>query len=216
MNRKPLLALSGISIVAIFSLAFLASTQEGSPAIIPGVTAATNKSFTFDSAVGTQYWDLDHKQQSVATGQGSPIVSWIELTYEKNCERGFGGGSLFYYQNSGNNRSFNFWFGVNNIQGFEFAFHTWNSGWNMQFAEFHAVIDYQDYGGSSVYLENYDLVNGSEVNEDSPLHANTPITYSWNRTQELVGEAIRKVSVNVSYSSMSRIFMDYITVSWSC
>ena len=47
MNRKPLLALFGISIVAVFSLTFFASVCENTP-IVPDVMATTNKSFTFD------------------------------------------------------------------------------------------------------------------------------------------------------------------------
>ncbi|MBQ7242791.1 MAG: hypothetical protein IJS52_01090 [Bacilli bacterium] len=215
MNRKPLLALFGISIVAVFSLTFFASVCENTP-IVPDVMATTNKSFTFDSAIGGEYWQLSKWEQSVATGQGSPISSRIELPYETYCDRGFGGGSLFYYQTNGGSGSFNFSFGINNLQSFEFSFHTWNSGWNMASAEFHAAIDYQDGDGNPVYQENYDLVNGDSVDKNSDLHANTPTAYSWTRTQEFIGEAIRKVLVNVSYAHMSRIFMDYVTVSWSC
>ena len=126
------------------------------------------------------------------------------------------GGSLFYYKTDDGNGSFNFSFGANNLQGFEFTFITANSGWNMAFAEFHAVINYQDGSGVTIKQENYDLVNGDNVDEDSDLHAKTPITYSWARTQEIVGGAIRKVSVDVSYAHMNRISMDHVTVSWNC
>ena len=214
MNKKPLLALAGVSVIA-FSLMLVSSMRESTP-IIPGVNAATNKSLTFDSDVGPQYWTLNDKQQSVPTGQGSPIIGWIELPYEKGGDRGFGGGNLFYYETNSGGGSFNFSFGVNNLQGFDFTFHTANSGWNMADAAFRAVITYQDGNNNTVYQDNYDLVNGSTVDANSDLHANTPTTYSWVRTQELLGEAIRKVSVNVSFDHMRRIFMNSITVSWSC
>jgi hypothetical protein len=214
MNRKSLFVLSGISVVAVSAL-FVSAMHQGAP-IIPGVNAASSKIFTFDSAVGAKYWSLNKWEQKVATGQGTPIESRIELPNEKYAERGFGLGSLFYYKTNDSNGSFNFSFGVNNLQGFEFTFKTANSGWNMSFAAFHAVIDYQDGNGATVYQENYDLVNEDEVDEDSDLHANTPITYSWARTQEFVGDAIRKVVVNVSYEHMNRISMDHVTVSWNC
>ncbi len=211
MNKKPLLTLAGVSVIA-FSLMLVSSMRE-STSIIPGVNAATNKSFTFDSDVGPQYWTLDDKQQSVPTGQGSPIIGWIELPYESYVDRGFGGGKLFYYKTNSNSGSFNFSFGVNNLQGFAFTFQSSNSGWNMEFAEFHAAITYQDGDNNTAYQDNYNLVNGSTVDA---LYANTPTTYSWVRTQELLGEAIRKVSVNVSFAHMGRISMNSITVSWSC
>ena len=214
MNKKPLLALSGISVIT-FSLLLVATTRENATTI-PGVIAATDKSFTFDSAIGAQYWQLNKWEQNVATGQGTPINSRIELPYESYCERGFGGGSLFYYKTDDSNGTFNFSFGLNNLQGFEFTFRTQNSGWNMAYAEFHATINYQDSKSKTVYQENYDLVNGETVDESSDLHANTPITYSWARTQEIVGNAIRKVSVEVNYAHMNRISMNSITVSWNC
>jgi len=211
MSKKSLFAISGISVIT-FSLLLVAITHVNAP-IVPGVIAAAGKTFTFDSAIGAKYWKLGYWEQNVETGQGTPINSRIELPYESYCESGFGGEALFYYQTNDSNGSFNFSFGVNNLQGFEFTFHTWNSGWNMSYAEFHATINYQDGSSETVYQEKYDLVNKDVVNE---LHADTPTTYSWTRTQEIVGKTIRKVLVNVDYAHMNRIFMDHVTVSWNC
>ena len=89
MNRKPFIVLSGISVVAVSAL-FVSAMYKGAP-IIPGVNAASSKTFTFDSAVGAKYWSLGKWDQNVATGQGTPIASRIELPYESYVERGFGG-----------------------------------------------------------------------------------------------------------------------------
>lgn len=205
-----------ISIAAVPATLLVAF--NGQPDIVPSV-AVSSKSFTFNSDVGTQYWSdggLDHPQQNVSTGQGTPITASIVLPYKSGCSRGFGGGYLFNYKPPNNVGGCSFSAGVNNLQSFEFEFQTYNSGWNMASCEFHATATYKDINGETVYCDHYDLVNGDTVDENSPLHANTPITYSWIRSGELVGNPIRSVLLEISFDHLNTLLMRRITVGWSC
>ena len=86
----------------------------------------------------------------------------------------------------------------------------------MDSTEFHATVTYKDINDETVYCDHYDLVNDDPDNEKWPIRAKTPITYSWTRSGELVGNPIRSVLLEMSFNHFNTLLMRRITVDWSC
>jgi len=171
---------------------------------------ATAKTFTFDSTVGSNWSSISAAGQ-VETSVSDPIVcsnATLHTEDEKNFN--YGGSGCFYEQAFSSNSHNTFIAGVNNLTSFEFQAH-----YN------HNNVEAVKLGFDLYFYDSTDTQIGYTNGEYGDLQRDEEVNHKWEKSSSSITGTITKVKFLVSTSGYAStdfcsLFMEYITLCWSC